>query len=752
MSHYHNLIQDHYDSLRGGESGYDSAPFNFRPFYAVNMEDEQSLINWLTFTLGALQEEAAPRVENMFRNIMFYKGIHSLDTDTDLRAETYDNQPVTQENRFVMNHILEFTHQKQARLLRFSPTINTFPWNNEYADRLQARLGKKIIDSAFYIHDFDRLTRDITLETPICGESFLFCEWDKYKGEVDKGSQELADRAEKIIKTQFTNSEQEIVDLEAIKRVGDHCLRIPLPFLVCHEPRAKWCDVDYVFVGEIKHIDQIKAENSHLSDEVIERIRKGNRAADNKNSAFLDFGETVIEWKFYHRHTRFVEKGFYAKFFNNVLIEYDKLPYSHGQLPVCRFTDYDDPINAHGRSFYESLKLPSVMINNMMKIAYRSYAIAAYPKLLMQQDSCNMYSMANGPFVVEYAAGTEKPEIVSFRAVNSDFYGLTDHVENFMEKNSGTFGISRGEQPANARARSILNFYEEREQERESNQIAKYSAFIEKAARMVLSNSRDFYKPNDGRTLKIVGKNNAYKLIKLSEKPPINSDMQVKVQRTTALSESKQGRIDQISTLSNIPLADKPETGLFTREQVLSMIEVADTSTFFEMATAAAERAYSENEDIFEGLEVEGPQEFQAHLVDWNIHYHFIQSREFADTRGVPQEVKDAMLGHLRAHEMFLYRAAKTNLQLCTVLSQNPYFPCVFRLQPDDLPLSQIMLLLQQPPMPAMPPAGPQGEPMPPEGGVDPNQVPDDPIPEPIPEGEPLPEDMPPVAEGLPVA
>lgn len=704
--HYNELIYNHFQHLNSPKDGEGESQFDFRPLYSIRYEKKEELRKWLSDTLEALQLEAGPRTENQFRNIMFYKGIHTLSKNQEIRAETYDNQPISMENRFVMNHILEFTQQKQARLMRYSPTINVFPWNNTYADRLGARLGKKIIDSAFYIHRFEDLLQQVTLEAAICGESFLFFEWDKYAGDIDP-EVEAAEQRAKIF-GDFVNEDGEKIDLKSIERVGDHKIDTPLPFQVLHQPKAKWKDVDYVFKATIKHIDEVRAENQ-LDQAALDEIDRRAAVRNYKAGHFEDFGRNVVQWEFYHRRHRFVPNGFYAKFFDGVILSMGELPYSHGGLPCVRFTDYDDPTNAHGRSFYESLKLPSVMINNMMKIAYRSFAIAAYPKLIMQEGSCNMYSMANGPFVVEVTPGALEPKIVSFNAVNRDFFPLSEHVERFMEKNSGTFGISRGEQLPNARARSILNFYEEQEQERESTQIRKFSAFIEKSAKMILANSADFYKPDDGRTIKVVGKNNTYKLIKVTEETKLSSDWNVKVQRTTALSESKQGRIDQISTLSTIPLADQESPGLFTREQILSMIEVADTSTFFEMATASAERAHSENEDLFEGRDVAPPQEYQAHLVDWNVHFHWIQSREFSETDGVPEEVRTKTLEHLAAHEMFLYNKAKTNFALANVLASNKYFPAVFQLSPQDLPLSQILILLQQPPMPPMAPQPPQG-------------------------------------------
>ena len=747
MGNYQSLIDNYFDGLRGAAGSGEDNPFDFTPLCSIDYKNPTVLIKWLCDRLASLQQEGAPRIQNQFRNISFYHGIHSLDNYSDLRSETYDNQPITQSNRFVMNHILEFTHQKQARLMRYSPTINTFPWNNQYKDRIAARLGKKIVDGGFYQHKFDELLQDITLEMAICGESFLFMEWDQFAGEEDTDVAKGIERAERL-NTEIVNVQGEKINLQAIKRLGDHRLRVPLPFLVLHEPRPKWKEVDYLFVGEIKHIDQVKAENSHLSEEVLKKITEGgqkDKASNLSASVAGGQGETVIEWVFYHRKTRFVPNGLQAKFFNDTLISAGDLPYSHGELPCCRLTDYDDPVNAHGRSFYESLKLPSVMINNMMKVAYRSFAIAAYPKLIMQQDSCNMYSMANGPFVVEVAPGAMEPKIVSFSAVNKDFFPLNDHVERFMEKNSGTFGISRGDQPANARARSILNFYEEQEAERESNQIRKFSAFIEKAARMYYSNSKDFFKPEDKRTIKLVGRNNAYKLITLNEDTQLSADFDFKVQRTTALSESKQGRIDQISTLQTMPLSGQDTPGLFTREQVLGMIEVADTSTFFETATAAVDHAHSENEDMFEGVEVPSPKEWQAHLIHWNVHFYFMQSREFSATEGVPEEVVTELEDHLRAHEGFLLGKAKSNLQLATILSQNPYFPAVTDMS-QEIPLSQIILMLQTPPPPPLPEApipgagGGVGAPLPPEGALPESDVPP---PEALPQGDLLPEEAP---------
>ncbi len=706
MSHYNTLMRNYTSGIYSED---DEAPDkDYRPFYAIDYNDPTKFLDHANKILTLLQKDGEPRAENEIRNISFYNGIHTLANYADIRSEDYDKQPVTLENRFVMNHILELTLQKQARLMRGGHELNVRPWNNEYAEKLGARLGKKIIDSTGYTHSFDTMYAEVLLNAFICGESFLFIEWDKHIGEQDPLVARAQELSQKQIMSSFVNEDGEAITLSEIAQIGDHKFTHPLPFHVLHEPRTRWRDVQYIYKGTLKHIDQIRAENPD-----IDIPSTAKRTPISANAPETQYGEWVIEWEFYHKRHRFISKGIYAKFFADTLLEFGELPYEHGELPVARFTDYDDPMNAHGRSFYEDLKLPSVMINNMMKVAYRSFCISAYPKLIMQRDSCNMYSMANGPFVVEVNPGAMEPKIVSFNAVNKDFFPLAQHVESFMEKNSGVFAMSRGGTIPNARATGILNFYSEQEELRDSSQIAKYTAFQEKIGRHILSNSAQYFKAEDGRTLKIVGKNNRYKLVKIQDNIRLSGSHAVEVVRTTALSESKQGRVDQIVQLSAMPLAGEEGPGLFTKEQVLQMIEISDTATFFEMATAAAERASSENEDLFEGLPVEPPKEWQAHLVDWNIHFQYMQSREFSDTEGLPEPVRKAFLDHLRTHEFFLYEMCKKNLALCQVLSTNKYFPAVFKLGPMDLPISQIMIMLTQPPM--LPEAAPAEEEAPPE-------------------------------------
>lgn len=706
---YRAILEDHYARLNGEDRGVSGAS-KLVPFFTVAQKGDGDVLNWLETTLRVLEDEQEDRAHNQIRNVRFYKAIQNLDDRGGANMIRHGQaRPISKQQLFTLNHARDFVHQSVARLMRFNPDINVTPQNNEYTDRLGARLSKRVIDNLFYINDSREMFSNALTQAKLCGETFVFCEWNPFIGDKDPRVLEAKQLAALGIVPEIKDSHGEIIQLDMIKRVGDLQYKMPLPWLVWHEPAVAWKDVNYIFYAEIKHIDEIRAENPKIDLDKPSVLNLSMNKEGGYGPGF-QLGEFTVQYTYYHRRHRFLDSGFMARFIPGQLLFSGDNPYSHGELPVARFTDYDDPENAHGISFLEDIKPPLVLFNKLWNLKYRNIAIGAHPKLFVPEGSCNINSMANGPFVVEYQYPM-KPELVTFPTISPEVFTVTDQLMQQITQMAGTFGVSRGEALANARAASILNFYEEQEAKREESQTRKKNAFCEKVARLSLGTAGDYYKHDDGRVIRIVGKTNKYKIEKVEDIAKLSGPYDIKVEFTTALAETKQGRIDQISTLSNMPLStnknDEAKPGLFTREQVLRMIEVADVDEFFEMATASAETAESENEDLFEGTAVEAPEQWQMHIVHWNTHYQFIQSREFADVRGVPPEVKQAFLEHLMAHEYFMYELARKSLVFAQMLMENVYYPAVFEFGANPT-IAQLIIMHQMPP--GGPPSGGGGE------------------------------------------
>lgn len=755
---YQQVIQDHYDALTGSsQGGRGAAAQGLTPFPFVARDDESKLLEWHQNTIDALEDEQIDRAINQVNNINFYHGLQKLAQDSSTVALNWAGKRFSKQAEFVMNHARDFAHQKLARLMRFSPRVNVSPVNNEYKDRLGARTSKRVVDNIFYLNEAEDLFRSMVLEAILCGESFVFPVYDTYAGdkdpEIEARRQAMAAEAAKVGRTvdelslSFENSRGELVSLQIVKRTGEVKWVQPLPWFVFFEPKFRWRDVNYIYYIEIKHIDEVRAENPGVPLDAARPFQLYSSLQSKAWGPEFKYGEYVLQYNFYHKHHPFLDSGWYCKFIPGAILRSEKLPYSTKELPVARFTDWDDPMNAHGVSFFEDLKPPLVLQNKMLGLMYRNIAIANHPKLLVPEGACNIQSMANGPLVVEYTYPM-KPEILSFNSNGQDIFAVSEKFMGQTTQLSGTFDVSRGGTVPNARAASILNFYEEQEEQRESTQITKFSRCVEKVARLSLGIAGDFYQADDGRTVRVVGARNRYKLRKLEDISKLSGPYDIKVERTTALAESKQGRIDQIVQLSTMPLSSSQgeslKPGLFTREQVLRMLEVADTPTFFEMATAAVEKQESENEDMFEGLPVNAPEKWEAHEVCWNVLFQFMQSREFLDTKDLPAQVKDSVLAHMKAHELFMYDKARVSLTYAQELALNTSWPCVLTIGPGakppfDLTLNQLIQQHMAPPPPPMgapvgdlaaPPMGASSEPLP--VGEEPDVMP----PEPMEEGE----------------
>ena len=707
---YDIIFNDHLSQLSddSGQWGYAIPPL---ALYASR--DEDSILNWLTETVNQLFSMQTYRAEQMLRNINFYNGIQHIqnwgittDSIQDLRGQFLDDQDV-----FVMNHARDFVNNKVASLTRYKPNVNVMPWNSTYRDRIAAKFSKRAIDTIFYHSDIGQHARDVCFHAACCGEGYFHVYYDKSKGDLTERqalSTVMGGQGGQMIQV---DDYSDPIMLDIKERIGEVCVEFVYPWFILKEHALSYKDVKFIFKANIKHIDQVRLENPGVD------IDTKSMGSSNKNP-YIAYGgwvantDYVIEIEFWHKRVEHLDSGFYAKFLPTTLLAYGPNPNSSGELPFARFTDYDDLITPHGRSFLQDIRPPLILHNKIMNLMYRNLAIAGHPKLMLPRGSANVNAMAaGGPFVVEYDPPNE-PKIMTFNALGGEMFKLGDVFMNQIQQVAGVFGLSRGDTIPNARAASILNVYQELEDKRNGVQTDKWIACLEKAAKLCLDCAADNYKADDNRSIRIFGKNNQYKLRDLLDVSTLKGPSDVRIERTTSLAESKQGRIDQIQQLSSMPVLGpngQPQAGLFTSEQIMRMIEIADTETFFDLATAAVDAAESENEDMYENLQVDAPSEWQQHPIHWNSHFKFIQSKEFSDTRSVPEEVRIMFLDHLALHEYYMYLKAKASFSYCQELLKLTEYPAVLQIGPDSgmpelqMTLNQIAMLHQMPPAPMMP-------------------------------------------------
>ncbi len=479
------------------------------------VERETLLINWLDEQLEILQDEAEYRVSGMIRNIRFKNAADILAGNRGVRATDVDGRRLKRSAMFVINHARDLVNQSVARALRYKPNVNVFPVNNEYGDRLGAKFSKRVVDHIFRLNESRDCFRDLVTDAKICGEAFIFPEYNPHIGDIDPEYQKIRELKELMVAegeqvdflqedeagdSLFRTKDNRVINLSAVKRVGEVEWKTPPSWMVLHPPAYKWKDVPVLFWGELVHRDNLQADYPDVDLSEFGPVDK-TKGKDGRYGQAFKYGDWATKWTMIHQpQPPYLDEGYFAHFIEGHLLKHGPMPYSYRKKMAVRLTDYDDQLDAHGISFLEDLRPPLVLFNNMMNAMYRNVAIASAPKLLLPNGTTNPYAMANGPFVVPYQYPM-KPELLSFRAFGNEIFTLAQDIKTQAQQISGTFGPSRGEPLKNARAASILNFYEEQEAEREGEFLAKLNAAVVKAAEISVGIAGDFYKEEDGRTV-----------------------------------------------------------------------------------------------------------------------------------------------------------------------------------------------------------------------------------------------------------
>ena len=117
---------------------------------------------------------------------------------------------------------------------------------------------------------------------------------------------------------------------------------------------------------------------------------------DHASMSMQKMANEVIEYEFFHKATKFLKKGFYARFTIESYLSGDRLPYDHGCLPVVRLKDLETPDDDRGRSFFDNVKGVCGVYNNLLNLVVRNQILASHPKWVVPAGSIDIESLEIG--------------------------------------------------------------------------------------------------------------------------------------------------------------------------------------------------------------------------------------------------------------------------------------------------------------------------------------------------------------------
>jgi len=654
-------------SLFDAEFDSDVISKEIKPFHTIKNKSDKEKLEWLNSVINALQKQALHRNTESRKNLESYRGITKKSFD---RRTTRNSQSFNQSSKFVVNHLHDMTETKVSQMCRMKPHVDVLPTNDEFEDKNAAKAVKLLINHLWYINDMDTLIQRMQRNARIFGESFLFIEWDKHAGDLHPIW--VAARDGKIDLDEYDEQGQVIIDEEGKPKkidlgkpikTGDIKYSIEVPWRIHLQRKNKIEEVEYCFKTSVSPTEDLKLEYKKFKKKI--KSTKNMKVLDQEDLMDQLLEENTMIHEFFHKPTQHCPEGIYVKFTDDVILESHRYPYSHESLPFVRLTDMDIPENLNGVSSYELVRPMQNMHNNLSTLLAKNIYLTGHAKWVMPRGACKIESLGNDSTIVQYQ-GAVAPQMLQVKPNPSEAYNFRNHLVQEMGQVYGVQGVSRGAPPAGITAGVALQFLNEQEQERATSDVAKHNEMIQRIARKTISVAGDYYAPDDGRMLRIVGKDNQYS-IRHFDSANLSKDYDVRVQVGSALPESKAGKIQRIIEIMQM----KPD--LLSNERWIDLLEFGDTEKMNTLLTSAVKAAESENEDILAGKPTGDPETWEDHIIHWKTHVRSLQSRSFKEE--TPVEIRMVMIEHIAVTEYAMIEKAKTNPLFEAKIAELAMFP-----------------------------------------------------------------------------
>jgi hypothetical protein len=675
-------------------------PFWALPFDSKTESDEKVIHQWLLAELDHLKYVNQERFHNIHKNLALYKGFQYRDTNVRLGNRDGVDEKAKVMEKIVLHHLYDLSKSRVSKLLKYKPAVTILPTNDEWEDDVAAKMTKAWLDHIWYTERFDgiKIPKFVQYSQPM-GESYLFIDWDKDKGDVSRQYKMALEEARKLGKgsrvplldedgTQQKDPNGNPVWIDQPVYNGDVSYRVKMTLDVLPQraPSGDWEDVKYIFVRDVMSVQEA-------------RLRWPKRATNiksEKDSHFYDFEkmETYQDahltdvWTLFYKRSKELDKGRKIVFTRDGILENGPFPFSHKNLPCKRFTDVDIPGELHGRSFFDLVKGSTGAHNNLTNMILRNMSMVGHPKWMMPAGAAKVESLGNSITVVQYK-GPIAPQLVTAPTTPREFFEFRNILKEEFMQHADVSTTGRGDPPPGITAAVALQYLSELENERWNESVLKYNETVLQTAIDTISVAGDYYEEDDLRMMRLLGKNNKWMSVAL-DVSHFTKDYDIRLQSSSALPESKAARTEYILYLNErFPNRVGPD-------EVLHMLDISNSEKFMNNATVSVRAAEAENEMLMSRRQdkvVNPPSDEEDHIEHWKIHVR--QMREWSYKNMTSPEVQERFSDHVKATEMLIAKKALMNPIYAEAVKEIALsgFPLLFQIQqtPGSTPTDPMM-------------------------------------------------------------
>ena len=660
-----------------------------KPFWMLPLDDpnsEKDVLNWLNGELEYLLYENSTRFQRIQKNLAQFKGIQYVTQETRSGRDT-DGIKKNPVQKIVTNEIFDLIENRSSKLVKYRPAVSVLPGNEDFDNKIGAKACDELIQHIQYQEKFDDdIVPEIVNNTQVMDEGYLWITWDEDKGDYHpaykKAKQALGQDEDLKVpllddsgNPQLDETGNPIMIEKAIK-VGDVKYEVVLSADVLLEKKQRLKDVNYCFRRHVYHVEEARATWPDSADKIKSSgTDKAGTIYDYEKMEARTLKNEIVVWEFRHKKTKFLPSGRTIWFYKDAILETKPYEYSNSlsevsKLPFCRLPGIRHPGELHSRSVIEKIRGLTGANNNLLNIALRSFMLAAHPKWMMPAGAAKIDSLGNDFTVVQFK-GPIAPQLISAAPINPILFEFRNALKEEAQQKAGIASVSRGEPPQGIKAGIALQFLQEQESERNNGMILGFNAWVREVSVMTLEVCADFYHEDDERMVKIFGKTGRW-ISKKFDVKHLKQKYDIRIQNSSALPQQRSARAQYLLDLSESPQFQ----GLLPPEQILEMLDLAQSDKFIDSATVAVRAAEAENDSVMNGEQIAPPEEFEDLVKHWNVHNRLLQ--DWAFKYATPVEVQQTLKDHVKATEMLMWDKGEQNPAYFQMLSTLQGFPLLF--------------------------------------------------------------------------
>lgn len=655
------------------ETGADKSPI--KPLYACNYKKEESFHKWLKDTFQTLMSENEGRIREVGENHRLYKGLLSNSQLSGLRGEGFNNyKTMVRDEELFVNYMKSLTDEQVNKINESKPVMDVRPVHNEHDDKVGAKISKAILDTLTYMYNFDKTVIDVTRNSKIAGDEFLHFFWNPHKGPIHPSvrggkKQPLLDENGRPEK----DEDGKIIYVDPDLRIGEVDWEVVDTRHMLPEPSKIFKDANWVMRLKREYVHDLRLEYPDKANKikVVKATDTSINGMTERHLKSLETKEQALVIYFYHKKHKYMKNGYFAKATLDTVLEMGDSKYNMESLPFVQRVDKVIPGEMHGQSFMHDAKALQSNLIDMDSMRLGNLKLCSHPKWFVEQGSVSIQSLGSGRTVVQTRPGTAPPQLSAPPTIPADLTMFRQELKQEMRLLATGGTNEPGKPPPGVTAGVALQFLKEEENKRYNTDIAAHLDMIKESYEMMLSIAHQYYEESDERFLKILGKNNEHTAISFKKIDP-NTPFDIRLSHTSGLPEAKSARIQTILDLSS------QYEGLFTKEEIIHLLELGDTNKFYDQATAAVMAAESTVEDLLQGNGVMEPQAHKNLIVWWKVFNTEMQKRSFDEK--LPKPIRQAVLDYMGAIEMLMVEKANKNIAFAQEMSLLSNFPCVFNM------------------------------------------------------------------------